>query len=243
MSDSDVASNLHTARLLGKKLSLFKGDGFKRISSRDLPMLMETGTPGKVNIIFRFLIHPTTANPTESGVIQSIECEKNKLVGQPYKQKAERDPYLSKETLKADLAITCIGYYSTPLPGIGQFDEKAHIIPNSHGCVLSDKQKDYIRVGTYCAGWVKTGAKGIIDTTMKSAEETYNNLKNHVLSQKLVEKHDPLEHLKAEFNKARKRTTTFQDWKIINEKELELGKQKGKVRHKLKSNNEILNEL
>lgn len=32
----------------------------------------------------------------------------------------------------------------------------------------------------YAVGWIKTGPKGIVDTTFKNAEETVNNIRIHV---------------------------------------------------------------
>ena len=244
MSDSARESHLHTARLLKKKLQIFTGENFVRVKEAELEsLLMNDSDNSKVNVIFRFLMHPVSSKTDPAGTISSIQCAKNKLEGPAYRQKSVEDPSLAYLNLKADLVVTAVGYYSLPLAGIGNFDESSHVLPNSHGCVLEAKHSDKFRVGIYCAGWVKTGAKGIIDTTMKGAEETYNNLKTHLLAGKLEQKDDPqpkLDTLKAALHR---RTTTFDDWLKIDKIERDLGEKLGKVRHKLVSNEEILRNL
>lgn len=244
ISDSARESHLHQARLLKKKLQVFQGNQFLHVKENDLESLMQDKDPkGRKNIIFRFLAHPISSTRDDNGKIKSIECERTKLEGPVYKQRAVPDHSLPKFNLKADLAVTAIGYYSLPLPGIGNFDQHSHILPNSHGCVLEAKDSDKFRLGVYCAGWVKTGAKGIIDTTMKGAEETYNNLKNHVLAGKLEQKEDPKPALDALKSKLGKRTTDFEDWLKLDQVERDLGEKMGKVRHKLATNEEILQHL
>lgn len=241
MSDSARQSNLHVARLLKKKLQIFEGENFTKIKETDIERFMNEPNPdGKVNVFFRFLVHPVGSTLNNDGQINSIVCEHTQLEGPAYKQKATPDITRSKTTLKADLVVTSIGYYSQPIEGIGQFDEKSHILPNSHGCVLTGSGSDQFRVGLYCAGWVKTGAKGIIDTTMRGAEETYNNLKNHVLADRLPARHDPIDGVKAHVARLGIKTTTFDDWLKVDAYEKQLGAERGKVRHKLASNEEII---
>lgn len=244
MSDSAKQSQLHIARLLKKKLDIFRGENFTMIKEADIEKVMEDDIPEKkVNVFFRFLIHPVDSTVDKAGKISTVVCGHNQLDGPAYKQKAIPDTTRRHSILKADLAVTSIGYYSEPIEGIGQFDEKSHVLPNVNGCVLAGTGSDQFRVGIYCAGWVKTGAKGIIDTTMRSAEETYNNLKNHLIAEKLQPKEDPLFELHELRTKLGRRTTTFDDWLKIDAYERRLGEERGKVRHKLASNDEIIEYL
>lgn len=237
MSESAKEAHPHTARLLRKKLDVFKGNAFQQVKEADIDKVMLQGANGgRKNVVFRFLAHPTSSKRDENGKIISIECERNRLEGAAYRQKPVSDHSLAKFSLRADLAVSAIGYYSLPIPGIGNFDESNHVLPNSHGCVLEAKNSDKFRVGIYCAGWVKTGAKGIIDTTMKGAEETYNNLKNHILGGKLEQKEDPWPNIEKMKTRIGKKTTSFDDWLKIDDIEKELGEQRGKVREKLSTN-------
>ena len=75
--------------------------------------------------------------------------------------------------IEASTVFRSIGYKSEPLPGMKEvgvtFDERAGIIPNIGGRVIS---QDGIVPGMYCAGWVKRGPTGVIATTMEDAFAT-----------------------------------------------------------------------
>jgi hypothetical protein len=45
-----------------------------------------------------------------------------------------------------------------------------------------------IEIGKYVVGWAKSGAHGILNRTILNAEETLNNLKNHLEKNLLKEK-------------------------------------------------------
>jgi len=56
--------------------------------------------------------------------------------------------------LPADLVISCIGYRTTPIPGV-PFDERQGLFANDEGRILP---------GLYCVGWAKRGPSGTIGT-------------------------------------------------------------------------------
>lgn len=241
ISDSARESDLHLARILNKKLQLFRGEGFRLISEDDLEQLYAADGEGKTNIVFRFLLSPTATRRDERGRLQAIECEATRLEGKPYAQRAISDEARAPVTLKADLAVTCVGYYAQPILGIGSFDDRSHVLPNAHGCVLTSRGSQHYRVGVYCSGWVKSGAKGVIDSTMKGAEETYNNMKNHILAHKLAAKPDPLVQLHQRLSG--RPVVSFEDWLRIDELERQEGGRRGKVREKLSTQRAILEAL
>lgn len=57
-------------------------------------------------------------------------------------------------TVPADLVVSCIGYRSSPIPGV-PFDERAGRFANDEGRILP---------GLYCVGWAKRGPTGTIGT-------------------------------------------------------------------------------
>ncbi|WP_338446188.1 FAD-dependent oxidoreductase [Pelagerythrobacter marensis] len=57
-------------------------------------------------------------------------------------------------TVPADLIISCIGYRSSPIPGV-PFDERAGRFANDEGRILP---------GLYCVGWARRGPTGTIGT-------------------------------------------------------------------------------
>ena len=70
--------------------------------------------------------------------------------------------------MDCDVLLRSIGYQSKPIENV-IFDKKAHIIPNSNGCVLAEGKEDMVEVGLYVTGWIKTGPIGVIDTTLKDS--------------------------------------------------------------------------
>lgn len=57
------------------------------------------------------------------------------------------------------------------------FNRKRSVANHANGVVIKN---DKVDIGVYATGWVKTGAVGIIDSTLLNCEETYNNLRIHM---------------------------------------------------------------
>ena len=80
--------------------------------------------------------------------VEAIEVERTSLVhgraegtGETYR-------------LPADLVVSCIGYRTSPIPGV-PFDERAGRFANDEGRILP---------GLYCVGWARRGPSGTIGT-------------------------------------------------------------------------------
>ncbi|AZI34749.1 putative ferredoxin--NADP(+) reductase [Caenibius tardaugens NBRC 16725] len=58
------------------------------------------------------------------------------------------------ETIPCDLLVSCIGYRTSPIPGV-PFDERAGRFANDEGRILP---------GLYCVGWARRGPTGTIGT-------------------------------------------------------------------------------
>ena len=211
------------------------------VKEADLPELLEKDSD-RIRVVFRFL---TTASNLESEgkMATKIEIMKNKLEGTFYKQTAVEDKSLPREVNRADHVVPCIGYESRPIKG-EVFDPERKLIPSAHGCVLSAPGSDQYQVGKYASGWVKTGASGGLDATFRSSIETVNNLRVHIIHDKLEKLEDPhtevMEEIKKKFGN---RYTTFKDWQKIDALEQHLGQLEGRVRVKLNSNEEIFEYL
>ena len=239
LSDSHKSTDLHKSRLLNKKLKLMTSEKFTIINHSDLESLYNDQSDKKTkNIIFRFLLGPKSTVTSQGDNLEKLVCDRMRLTGDvPYNQKASVDSHAGREEIPCDMIVTCVGYYSLPIEGTSKiFDQKNRVMSNSHGCVLVESQSDKFMMGVYCSGWVKTGARGIIDATMKGSEETYVNLKHHLKNHRLVEKEDPISEILASLEKSGKKTVSFDDWLRIDELEREKGKASGRIR--LKFNNE-----
>jgi NADPH-dependent glutamate synthase beta subunit-like oxidoreductase len=95
---------------------------------------------------FAFMSAPKAL--TGKDKVQAIEVEKTRLVH----GRAEGTGEI--ETLPADLVISCIGYRTSPIPGV-PFDERAGRFANDEGRILP---------GLYCVGWARRGPTGTIGT-------------------------------------------------------------------------------
>ena len=56
-------------------------------------------------------------------------------------------------------------------------------------------------VGQYAVGWCKTGPRGVIDQTLLSCEETFNNIRIHLEKGLLLEKTMPVLQSRVNFDR------------------------------------------
>ncbi|MEV0341428.1 FAD-dependent oxidoreductase [Nocardia sp. NPDC050713] len=77
-----------------------------------------------------------------------------------------------EEILDTGLVVRAIGYRGSTLPGL-PFDTQRGTIPHLDGRVVDDS---VIVPGTYVAGWIKRGPRGIIGTNKKCARDTVRAL-------------------------------------------------------------------
>ena len=95
---------------------------------------------------FVFMSSPKALTGNEK--VEAIEVEKTELVHGRAEGTGET------ETIAADLVISCIGYRTSPIPGV-PFDERAGRFANDEGRILP---------GLYCVGWARRGPSGTIGT-------------------------------------------------------------------------------
>ena len=99
-----------------------------------------------------------------SGKVEAIEIEKTRLVhGQ-----AEGTGEI--ERIPADLVVSCIGYRTSPIPGV-PFDERAGRFANDEGRILP---------GLYCVGWARRGPTGTIGTNRPDGYTTAEHIAEDV---------------------------------------------------------------
>lgn len=189
---------------------------------------------------FYFLRSPVSINedPSRPGHVGSVTFEHNILKGEPGKQWASAVGY--KSEMKANLVLSSIGYYAKPMPGL-PFDAKKGIIPNTRGKV-SDVD------GVYVCGWIRRGPSGIIGTNKYDAEEVVGGIiadlagTEHIKKQKDVDayKETSLPQIKELLASRGVSPVSFEEWLKINDVELQRGREKEKVREKVKSISKML---
>jgi ferredoxin--NADP+ reductase len=157
--------------------------------------------------------------------VESVLFEKNKLVGEPNKQKSIGTG--EREEFKCGIFFRSVGYRGVPLKGL-PFHDQAGIIPNIGGRV---SDAEHIFMGLYTVGWIKRGPTGIIGTNKPDSEETVKNLFEDIeklLPCEITDTNILLEYLKEK----EIRVINFIDWKKIDAAELERGKKYEKPREK-----------
>jgi ferredoxin/flavodoxin---NADP+ reductase len=168
--------------------------------------------------------------------LDGVVLERNQLSGEPGKQKAAGTG--ATELVACGVLFRSVGYRGVPLAGI-PFDEKAAVIPNHEGRVMSDG----VPVpGLYAAGWIKRGPSGIIGTNKPDSFETVKSLLSDVPS--LPRCIEPSRDALLAFLRERgARVVSYEDWRQIDAAEIERGKPAGKPREKFLSIEEMLSVL
>lgn len=139
-----------------------------------------------------------------SGKVEAIEVEKTQLVHGRAEGTGET------ERLPADLVISCIGYRTSPIPGV-PFDERAGRFANDEGRILP---------GLYCVGWARRGPSGTIGTNRPDGYAIVDLIERDIATGQLGAAR---KQGRAGFDAlARERSlevVTFRDWKKIEEAE------------------------
>jgi ferredoxin/flavodoxin---NADP+ reductase len=160
----------------------------------------------------------------ESFIMDTVE-----LVGEPFKQKAiaTGEDFI----LPAGLIFRSIGYKGVAMPGV-PFNASWGIIPNVKGRVTDENETPVL--GLYTAGWIKRGPSGVLGTNKPCSKETIDCLLEDV--QTLTPCTTPSTDAVFELLESRSvRYLSFDEWKIIDEKEIENGQSHGKPREKFVS--------
>ena len=135
-----------------------------------------------------------------------------------------------------------VGYLGSSLPDL-PFDEQQGIIPNQDGHVLDlDTQTAFRRV--FVSGWIKRGPSGVIGTNKPDSVATVKamieEVKQGILPNNLDADINAIPTLLA--NKG-VRYVTFEDWKQLDQIEVETGKPLGKPREKITTVKEMFDAL
>lgn len=141
---------------------------------------------------------------TGSGKVEGVEVERT--IVEAGKAIGTGETY----TIPADMVVSCIGYRSSPIPGV-PFDERAGRFANDQGRILP---------GLYAVGWARRGPTGTIGTNRPDGygvvERIEEDLASGALSGAAREGRAGFDRLAAERGID---VVTFRDWKKIEEAE------------------------
>lgn len=151
-----------------------------------------------------------------SGKVEGVEVERT--VVEAGKAIGTGETY----TIPADMVVSCIGYRSSPIPGV-PFDERAGRFANDQGRILP---------GLYAVGWARRGPTGTIGTNRPDGygvvERIEEDLASGAISGAAREGRAGFDRLAAERGID---VVTFRDWKKIEEAEAKAAR-KGAPREK-----------
>ena len=211
-----------------------------RSQQRNVKFLQERaeageGDDGSKKLRCRFLVAPTALHG-EGGKLTAVTVDHMQLqaddTGTPRPKPTGTD-----ERLDVDLLFKAIGYRGEPVPGV-PFEERKGIVPNVDGRVVEQVDGD-VRVGHYCAGWCKRGPTGLIGTNSLDAKDTVQAmLEDHARGVAQTPSEGDVTALLSE---RAVDAVTWEDWQRLDEWERQQGEQRGKLRHKLASVEELMN--
>jgi ferredoxin/flavodoxin---NADP+ reductase len=192
-------------------------------------------------LILRFLVSPTELIADEDGRLAKMRLVKNELYATETGTMRPRATEQYEE-IPAGLVFRSIGYTGVPLPGV-PFYQKWGVILNEAGRVI-DPDANTHRAGEYTAGWIKRGATGVIGTNKPDSVETVERMLEDLAVGAILAPAHPTAQAAADFIQSRQpRYVTFEDWKKLDQLELERGAECGRPRLKFCRVEEMLAAL
>lgn len=238
MNDNNPGERRQYARKLDlvKKLNIVDSlDEMERIRNMD---------DGKVKIFFRFLLTPTEIMVDESKEnkpVKGIKFLRSHLEGKPNSQVNVVDDSTSKNEFifETPLILKSIGYKVQNLfPTNLQFDNKANTLMNKWGVLYDTKEKLYNNI--FACGWVKRGAKGIVDSTLRDSYDTFNSINFNLENEKFQPKNFEPNAIRDLLEKRNVKYIDNERWFYVDKIELERGKKLEKLREKIFNRQEFL---
>lgn len=214
------------------KASLVKAD---RGTVRNVELIQEYAarepTGKKRKLTMRFLVSPVELISDGSGQVTSMRLVHNELYATEAGTLRPRSTSQFEE-LPVGLVFRSIGYRGIPLPNI-PFNEDWGVILNKEGRVLNPETNRPL-VGEYAAGWIKRGPTGVIGTNKPDAVETVEQMLADLAVGNILDPTKPsADQVEAFIKKRQPEFFTYQDWKRLDELEVEMGQAQGRPRIKL----------
>ena len=181
---------------------------------------------------FQFLRSPVELQG--DGHLERLIIERNQLSGEAFKQSARGNGELYE--LETGILFRSIGYRGIEMPGV-PFHESWGVFPNQDGRITDN---DVTVPQMYTAGWIKRGPSGIIGTNRACAVSTVNALIEDVPNLNSTESKSGREKVYSILDSRNVKYINYQQWKIIDQVEIDRGEAKGKPREKITSVEEML---
>jgi ferredoxin/flavodoxin---NADP+ reductase len=188
------------------------------------------------NCYFDFLMGPKELIGDTK--LEKVVLEKNKLSGDAFKQSARGTGEIVE--LETGILFRSIGYRGVPIAGV-PFHEAWGTIPNEKGRITDNDGNVVPKL--YTSGWIKRGPSGIIGTNRACSVETVQCLLEDIGKLDDGANKSGAESIYSILDGKNIRHISFDDWKKIDAKEVEIGEPKGKPREKYTYVDEMLSVL
>ena len=243
MADADIIVECDDASLDELSATHLK-KARDRTAIRNVKILqsyVDRGTTGKSRrIVMRFLVSPTEVLGNLK--VEAIKLVKNELY---LDERGNLRPRATGEfeLLPVDMVFRSVGYHGVPLPDVPFYDRWG-TIPNDKGRVLNKHEGREVLRGNYVVGWIKRGPTGIIGTNRPDAIETAECFLADLAAGRALQPADTRSDTIMNMLRTRKPTyITFDEWKVLDEIELQRGANIGRSRVKFTTVEEMLEAL
>lgn len=166
--------------------------------------------------------------------LSGVCFEKTHLEGAPFNQTCK--PLNQLVEMSCDLAFTSVGFRGALLENLPLSEPKRTLANQQSRLIDAD---GLVLEGLYAAGWIKRGPQGVIGTNRECAQNTVDHIVKDA-SRLLQRETGGKTALLKILNKKNIRYVTFEDWKVIDKKEIENGMALGKPREKFVTVKEML---
>jgi len=177
-----------------------------------------------------FEIIPSETDPTAVGGLRVVH---NSLLGPAGKQRAVSRNEEEDMFIPCDIVLRSVGYLGVPLDGVA-FDNKRAVIANnseSSGRIVNLTSGEAV-TGMFTSGWAKRGPSGIVGTNIPCAKETVQSILEDY-SSALLPTIQQEGGVRSVLQQQQQQVVDWNGYIHINDHEVQVGEQKGKVRDKL----------
>ncbi len=185
-----------------------------------------------VNKSIELLFFRSPVEIHQDGGINAVRLEINRLDGSAGQQRAHGTGEF--ETIPCNIVFRAIGFRGAAVTGV-PYDEKRGIFPNIDGRITRNGK---CLPGYYAVGWIKRGPVGLIGT---------NKADSTAVVKRIIEDADTLRSRNVDdapmtdlLSRRGIPFITFNDWKKIDEAEIERGRSGNKPREKFTTAADIL---
>ena len=186
----------------------------------------------------RFLVSPAELCSDGDGRVSAMRIVRNELYATSAGTLRPRATDYH-ESIDVGLVFRAVGYRGVPIPGVPFYDDWGVILNVDGRVVEPDTQRP--RTGHYTAGWIKRGPSGVIGTNKPDAAETVEQMLSDWSEGRLLKPPSPTAEAAGKLVKERQpEFFSFDDWRHLDQLEIERGQAIGRPRVKFTRIGEML---